>query len=310
MIKLKNLLAEVKTKSGFEIPESFRKAFGLCPSCSHPLRALHKTSEDYKCEECNYQGPNELLNEVTVKDLNARHPHPAMPQLLNGKPDMENMTLDNLKALLDKSNRGFKSASAAGREEDAERELRMALIFHAEIKKRLAYINKKLNEQMTYNQLLRYVDNGRKDRADDVATRSIPVSVDEGVESWNFRYKSNPSTTGKAYQGAIRFIKRPKASKNAADVPCKVDCGCPDFRYRWAYNNSKEDAADIGPNTLNKCINRSPKPAYDYGIGLCKHLVALGGYLQTKIKSSKKSNLFEAIDEISKQGNFTVNCAD
>jgi hypothetical protein len=163
-----------------------------------------------------------------------------------------------------------------------------------------------INENMTYNELLKQVDNGRKDRAKTVRTRSIPVSVDEGQESWNFRYKSNPSVTGKGFQGQITFFKELSNKDNAADIPCKVDCGCPDFMYRFAYNDAEEDASQIGQNSLNKCINQKPQPAYDFGVGLCKHLVALGDYLKTSISNTKKSNLFEAIGDVAKNKNFNI----
>jgi hypothetical protein len=94
-------------------------------------------------------------------------------------------------------------------------------------------------------------------------------------------------------------------------MKCKVDCGCPDYRFRWAYKNYEQGAGKIGPDSLNKCINRSPKPAYDEGHpGLCKHLTALGRFLKTKIQATKKSNLFEAIDDVARQGPFNVTYYD
>ena len=161
-------------------------------------------------------------------------------------------------------------------------------------------------ENMTYKQLMSYTDDGRKDRASTVNTRSIPVSVENDNEAWNFRYKSSDSTTGRPFQGQIQFLKD-VTNKDAQTIPVKVDCGCPDFRYRFAYNNSQMNASEIGPDSLNKCINKKPDKAYDYGVGLCKHLIALQQYLKTKVTQSKKSNLFESLNDISEQGNFNIN---
>lgn len=170
-----------------------------------------------------------------------------------------------------------------------------------------------LEEEMSYNDLLKLTDKGRKARAKDVKPRSIPVTMEDGKESWNFRYKSDPSVTDKPFQGSIQFFKEIKRSdsENVADLPCKVDCGCPDFMYRWAWNDTAQDASQVGPKSLSKCINRRPKPAYDYGEGLCKHLTALAGYLRTKIQATQKSNLFEAMSDVAKtHPNFTVEYYD
>lgn len=69
---------------------------------------------------------------------------------------------------------------------------------------------------------------------------------------------------------------------------------CPDYKYRWAYNNAQQNAGVIGNKSWNKCINRSPR--INLGEGLCKHLLALEGFLRTKIHgtSGDKSNLFES----------------
>ena len=177
-----------------------------------------------------------------------------------------------------------------------------------------------VRENMTYDELLKLTDKtpkspedgtSRMDRSKNVRSRSIPVSVEENMEQWNFRYKSNPSVTKKPFEGTITFLKgEVDKGDDAMELECKVDCGCPDYMYKFAYNNTKQGAGQIGPDSLNKCINRSPQPAYNIGEGLCKHLVALRGYLQTKIASTQKSNLFEAINEVAKQGPFNITYYD
>lgn len=170
-----------------------------------------------------------------------------------------------------------------------------------------------IDENMTYKELLDLTTPERKEKSANVRVRSIPVSVENGQQQWRFRYKSSPTTTvtNKPFEGHITFFKEDIGSKeNAMDLDCKVDCGCPDYMYKFAYNNMKQDAGDIGRDSLNKCANRSPQPAYDIGEGLCKHLAALRGYLQTKIAATKKSNLFEALNEISNQGPFDITYPD
>ena len=184
------------------------------------------------------------------------------------------------------------------------------------------YTKESVNENMSYDELLRLTadtprspdDNtNRIDRSKNVRTRSMPVTMEEDQEQWNFRYKSSPQTsiTHKPFEGAITFLKGEVGRNDSAeDLECKVDCGCPDYRYKFAWNNAAQDAGDIGPDTLNQAINRKPKPAYDIGEGLCKHLSALSKFLQTKIKQTQRSNLFEAINEVAKQGPFNITYYD
>lgn len=170
-----------------------------------------------------------------------------------------------------------------------------------------------INENMTYKELLDLTTPERKERSSNVRVRSIPVNVENGQQQWRFRYKSSPTTTvtNKPFEGNITFFKEDiKSNEDAMNLDCKVDCGCPDYMYKFAYNNMKQDAGDIGNDSLNKCVNRSPQPAYDIGEGLCKHLAALRGYLQTKITATKKSNLFEALNEVSNQGPFNIEYTD
>ncbi len=168
-----------------------------------------------------------------------------------------------------------------------------------------------ISETMTYDELLRLTTDDRKERASNVNVRSLPISMDKNMERWNFRYKSTQGTTGEPFKGNITFLKgEVEPNDDAAKLECKVDCSCKDFMYRFAYNDAAKGASQVGADSLNGAINRRPKPAYDYGEGLCKHLTALGRFLKTKIQSTKKSNLFEAIDDIANQGTFNVTYYD
>ncbi len=174
-------------------------------------------------------------------------------------------------------------------------------------------LEENISEDMSYNDLLKLTTPERKDRASNVTARSLPVSTENGLETWNFRYKSSPQTTvtDKPFRGSISFIKGKVGQNNdAMKMKCKVDCECPDFMYRFAYNDAAKGASQVGPDSLSGCANRRPKPAYDYGEGLCKHLTALGRFLKTKIQATKKSNLFEAIDDVTNQGPFNVTYYD
>lgn len=148
-----------------------------------------------------------------------------------------------------------------------------------------------LLEKMTFKQLLALSDTGRKNRSKNIDTRSLKVQSDKNSESWIFSYKSSPSTTGKRHQGYIKFLKPDiNQNKQALEWNCIVDCTCPDFKFRFAYNTSKQDASIIGNNSWNKNNGRTPLPINNK-IGLCKHLISLTDYLKTKI--SQKSNIKE-----------------
>ena len=69
---------------------------------------------------------------------------------------------------------------------------------------------------------------------------------------------------------------------DAMKLDCSVDCGCPDYRYRFSYANKQQDAGENGPNSLNKGFNYPS--SINAGPGLCKHLLALKEYLHTKIE--------------------------
>lgn len=148
-------------------------------------------------------------------------------------------------------------------------------------------MKKVLTERMSFKDLLRYSDSDRIDRSRDVNTKSLKVTSMDGRETWIFSYKSSPSTTGQRWQGYIKFFKEDVSEKDRAeDLDCMVDCSCPDFRYRWAYADTKQDASVIGNDSLNKCINSPPRQTNpEQSPGMCKHLIALGEYLKTNVDS-------------------------
>jgi len=147
-----------------------------------------------------------------------------------------------------------------------------------------------LSERMSFKDLLRNSDPKRIDRSKSVSPRSIRVAMMDNNEAWLFNYKSNPSTTGKRHHGYIKFFKKDVSSKDRADeLDCKVDCDCEDYKYRFAYNNAKADAGEIGSNAWNDNNGRPPQPYNNNKPSLCKHLISLGKFLKTYIDSDAPS---------------------
>lgn len=152
-----------------------------------------------------------------------------------------------------------------------------------------------LSERMNFRQLFAGSESGRKERgANDVNAKSSQVFSTDNGEAWTFNYKSSPSTTGNRWHGFIRFFKEDVSAKdNAMDLDCMVDCDCPDYRYRYAYNNRQADVGFTGKhpdwrhnnqNNGQKWKPRSQGGVGDYGVGMCKHLCGLSEYLKTVIE--------------------------
>jgi len=150
-----------------------------------------------------------------------------------------------------------------------------------------------LVEKMSFKQLLSKTDGGRRDRGNRMRVRSLAGTANEDEEQWNFGYKSDRDhiTTMGPHEGRISFEKdayiRYKGKRSMDDVMCKVDCSCPDYKYRWAFANAIQDAGEVGGDTLNQC-NGNPPVKMNPGRkpSLCKHLVALKDYLRTKLQES------------------------
>lgn len=147
-----------------------------------------------------------------------------------------------------------------------------------------------LTERMSFRDLLRKSDPARVDRSRDVHAKSLKVTTMNEEEAWTFSYKSNPSTTRNRWHGYVRFFKEDAKRKDSADrLDCMVDCDCPDYRYRFAYNNARADAGALGADAWNDNNGQPPRPRSqggvgDLGEGMCKHLISLGKFLKTKIE--------------------------
>jgi len=151
-----------------------------------------------------------------------------------------------------------------------------------------------LTETITFQSMYNRSEKGRKDRArTDVNVKPMRVMTLDDNEAWSFSYKSSPSTTGHRWHGYIQFFKENvRQTEDAMQLECMVDCDCPDYRYRYAYNNAKAGVGRIGKhpewpygndNNGRKWRPRSQGGVGDYGVGLCKHLCALRDHLHTII---------------------------
>lgn len=158
-----------------------------------------------------------------------------------------------------------------------------------------------LMEKMTFSQLFNSSTPSRKKRAKSMQfVNRLPIRSQKTDDYWDFRYKSGQSnnTTGNSYRGRITFL-RDKRSKMGDNVYCEVDCGCPDYKYRWAYANNNKDASPMGRESINQCNGDRPvitnprlRP------GMCKHLLALKDNLHTRLTESQKQTTEEKLDEV------------
>ncbi len=139
-----------------------------------------------------------------------------------------------------------------------------------------------LAEEMTFDQLFRYSEPKRVKRSDTVRGPPLDIKGASDAIYHSFNFKSYPSTTGLRWHGYIKF-KKPKFMKPNTPlqhIPCEVDCSCPDFKYRFAWADKQRGAAKIGPQSMNKCINRAPVHTNPANIpGLCKHILAARDYI-------------------------------
>ena len=174
-----------------------------------------------------------------------------------------------------------------------------------------------LVEKMSFRQLLSKTDRGRRDRGSRMRVRSLAGSANEDEEQWNFGYKSDRDhiTTMRPHTGRISFEKdaynKFRGKRSMDEVVCKVDCSCPDYKYRWAYANAAQQAGEVGGDSLNRSNGNAPvKTNPGKKPSLCKHLVALKDYLRTKLQESD-GQLDDRLSKIIKENpTFVVNYED
>ena len=158
-----------------------------------------------------------------------------------------------------------------------------------------------LCEKMSYADLFRSSTKKRKERAKSMQfVNRLPIRAQKTDNYWDFRYKSAPgnNTTGNSYRGRISFFK-PRTGRFAENAYCEVDCGCPDYTFRWAYANNRRGAGPMGSNSINQCNGARPNIT-NPGLrpGMCKHLLALRDQLRQKLTESQEPTIEGKFDEI------------
>lgn len=138
-----------------------------------------------------------------------------------------------------------------------------------------------LSEAMTYAQLFNMTDAGRHARSSKVRGPPLEIFAGDRQAYHIFNFKSYPSTTGFRHRGYIAFKKpRNGQPQPSESLPVEVDCDCEDYRYRWAWANKQKGAGKVGPQSLNKSINRAPVITNPAGKpSLCKHLAAAKNFI-------------------------------
>lgn len=135
-------------------------------------------------------------------------------------------------------------------------------------------------ERLTFNQLFSVSEPKRVVRS--LTVRGPPLEIDAYKNSmyYGFNFKAHPSTTGLRHRGYVKFHK-PRNAVALGDVPCEVDCDCPDYRYRWAWTNKQRGSGRVGAQSLNQAHNRAPRITNPEGrSGLCKHILAVKDYIE------------------------------
>lgn len=138
----------------------------------------------------------------------------------------------------------------------------------------------RLDERMTFDQLMAYSDPKRIARSATVKVPPLHFDMFKDSESYYFNVKSHPSTTGLRHHGVIKVYKPKNPNTPLEKCECEVDCECPDYRYRWAFANKQRGSSRVGPRSLNQAWNKAPRRTNPTGRpGLC---IAEGELISTK----------------------------
>jgi hypothetical protein len=153
-----------------------------------------------------------------------------------------------------------------------------------------------LCESATFGELFNLSEPKRVVRSNTVKGPPLDIRAFDDAQYYLFNFKSNPSTTGLRHHGYIKF-KRPKRDQALTEIPCMVDCTCPDYRYRFAWTNKQRGAGRVGGGSLNQALNRAPRITNPGNRpGLCKHILALKNYIQGMMWELPKTGLKSSDD--------------
>lgn len=155
-------------------------------------------------------------------------------------------------------------------------------------------------EQLSFSRLFNLSEPKRIVRSNTVKGPPLDIRAFDDAQYYIFNFKSNPSTTGLRHHGYIKFLRPRRDDEPLSELPCLVDCTCPDFKFRWAWTNKQRGASRVGRNSLNQAINRAPRITNPSNKpGLCKHVLALKNYIQGLMWDIPKSGLKSSEDVLS-----------
>ena len=142
-------------------------------------------------------------------------------------------------------------------------------------------------ERLNFDQLFRMSEPKRIARAATARSKQVPVldQIDATADdvAYTFKFRCYPSTTGRTHPGYIKFFRPRNPNTPLEKLECELDCGCEDFRFRWAFANKQRGSSRVGPRSLNQAWNRAPRITNSTcRPGLCKHILALRNYLYGK----------------------------
>lgn len=144
---------------------------------------------------------------------------------------------------------------------------------------------------LTFQRLHDMSDPKRITRSDDVTGPPLDIEAVRDAVYYAFNFRSHATnTTGLRHRGYIKFLRpRSGVPTPLMQLNCVVDCGCPDFRYRWAWANKQRGASVVGPQSLNQAINRAPRITNPTSRpGLCKHILACKQYIEGLMGSFRR----------------------
>jgi hypothetical protein len=125
------------------------------------------------------------FGEVKMSDVKSKLPLPSMPKDDQGNPEFSQMTLDNLKAMKNKSARAYDYYKNKSDVDGITNALRDYCKFNFEIKRRLKYINQSINESgdPDYNAAADFFERRDKQLAD--LADLLKRSGGKGIVRWD-----------------------------------------------------------------------------------------------------------------------------
>jgi hypothetical protein len=167
--------------------------------------AITRTYDDsMSVDESNQGGYESDVDEVTQKDVKSRHPYPSMPQDDAGNPQLDQMTLDNIKAMRDKAGREYYAARKVGDNQQMIKALEDVKLFNDEMKRRIKVINAPFEEG--------YGAGKPEDDPKIPKGKRWTVKYDSTSDILKEALRGGLDYIGTTYQGSIKGVPVPDAS--------------------------------------------------------------------------------------------------